>query len=294
MTQSAPKPPIAYMPELILLLGTACWGGSYWVMHTALQFVAPTVFVGLRFGVAAVLMLCFVPGVVRKIDKHIVMAGVVTGIAGFGGQLPQTWGLEYITISQSAFLTALYVPTVPLISWLIFRQRPELKTWCGVLIAFVGMTLLAVKKGFSINFGVGDFLTLFSAISIAFEVVLISKFSNPKDILALTFMQMIVISALAFISMPIAGDHFPPLQWNWTLMIAAVGVVSVIIQFSMNWGQQFITPSKAAVIYATEPVWGGLFGRMAGDRVGPLALLGGLFVIAGIIVSEWPSKKRAS
>jgi drug/metabolite transporter (DMT)-like permease len=63
----------------------------------------------------------------------------------------------------------------------------------------------------------------------------------------------------------------------------------------MNWAQEMVDPSQAAIIYAGEPIWASLFGRLAGERLPALALLGGILVVLGVMVSEWrPKFLRAS
>ncbi|MDH2329127.1 DMT family transporter [Cereibacter sp. SYSU M97828] len=57
---------------------------------------------------------------------------------------------------------------------------------------------------------------------------------------------------------------------------------------SANWAQKTVSPTRATVIYADEPVWAGIVGRMAGERLGPLALLGGALIVVGVLVSELP------
>ncbi len=54
----------------------------------------------------------------------------------------------------------------------------------------------------------------------------------------------------------------------------------------MNWAQKSVSPTRATIIYASEPVWGGVGGRMAGDRLPALALLGAALIVAGVVVSE--------
>ena len=51
-----------------------------------------------------------------------------------------------------------------------------------------------------------------------------------------------------------------------------------------------VDPSQAAIIYAGEPIWAALFGRMAGERLPALALLGGFLVVLSVILSEWKPK----
>lgn len=60
----------------------------------------------------------------------------------------------------------------------------------------------------------------------------------------------------------------------------------------MNWAQRSVSPTRATVIYTGEPVWAGIFGRMAGERLPLLALLGAAFILAGVLVSELKFKKK--
>ena len=54
-----------------------------------------------------------------------------------------------------------------------------------------------------------------------------------------------------------------------------LGIFSAIIQVTMNWAQRSVSPTRATVIYTGEPVWAGIFGRLAGERLPLLALFGG-------------------
>jgi drug/metabolite transporter (DMT)-like permease len=65
-----------------------------------------------------------------------------------------------------------------------------------------------------------------------------------------------------------------------------------VIQLTMNWAQRSVSPTRATVIYAGEPVWGGIVGRLAGDRLPGLAIAGAVFIIAGVLVSELRPRSR--
>ena len=62
--------------------------------------------------------------------------------------------------------------------------------------------------------------------------------------------------------------------------------MSAVIQVAMNWAQKSVSPTRATVIYAGEPVWAGIVGRLAGERLPGIALLGGALIVLGVIVSE--------
>ena len=48
------------------------------------------------------------------------------------------------------------------------------------------------------------------------------------------------------------------------------------------------------MIYAGEPVWGGVVGRLAGDRLPGLAIVGAALIVAGVLVSELEPRTRRS
>ncbi|CAB5516584.1 hypothetical protein LMG26857_05662 [Achromobacter anxifer] len=60
----------------------------------------------------------------------------------------------------------------------------------------------------------------------------------------------------------------------------------------MNWAQKSVSPTRATVIYAGEPVWGGIVGRLAGDRLPALALVGAGLIVAGVLASEAKFARR--
>lgn len=93
--------------------------------------------------------------------------------------------------------------------------------------------------------------------------------------------------------MPLAGESIPAFSWVWLGATAGLGAASMLIQFTMNWAQKNVSPARATVIYASEPVWGGIIGRIAGERHPGPAILGAALNVIGVIISELkPSKWR--
>ena len=72
-----------------------------------------------------------------------------------------------------------------------------------------------------------------------------------------------------------------------------LGAASAVIQLAMNWAQKSVSPTRATLIYAGEPVWAGIVGRIAGERLPGLALLGGALIVLAVIISEWKPKAEA-
>ncbi len=283
-----PSPPHRLMigrPELALIGITLLWGGTFLIVHQAMRHSGPLFFVGLRFGTAALMALPFALPVLRGVTRREWLAGTMIGSGIFCGYTLQTWGLQTIPSSTSAFITAAYVPLVPILQWAILRRRPRLASWVGVALAFVGLLLIAAPAE-GLSLGRGEALTLVSTLAIALEIIFISLWAGRVDVARVTFIQLAVTSLLAFACMVPAGEAAPPFSWIVTLSACGLGLMTALIQLVMNWAQRSVSATRATLIYAGEPVWAGLIGWIAGERLPASALLGGVLVVAAVIVSE--------
>lgn len=278
--------------ELALVLVTAVWGSTFLVVHVAVQYSGPWFFVGMRFLAAGVISAVIFARVLPGMRWREIGAGTAIGVMIYLGYGLQTVGLQTINSSTSAFITALYVPLVPVLQWIVFRKAPRLLTWIGVALAFTGLMLIADPTSVGFTFGEGEIMTLVSTLPIAGEIILISVFARKVDIGRVTVVQLLVAGLLAMLTMPVVGEQLPAFSWVWVVSALALGAASCIIQLTMNWAQRSVSPTRATIIYAGEPVWAGIIGRLAGDRLPAIAILGAAFIVAGAVVSELNPRKR--
>ena len=278
--------------ELVLVFITMLWGGTFLLVHNVMPVSGPMFFVGLRFAAAALFVGIFCARSLPGLTLLELKAGVVIGVSIMLGYGLQTVGLQTISSSQSAFITALYVPFVPLLQWLVLGRRPGLMPSLGIGLAFTGLMLLAGPAGGSVQFSPGEIATLVSAVAIAAEIILISNYAGKVDVRRVTVVQLATASALAFMMVVPTQERLP--DFSWLLLCSAVGLgaMSAVIQVAMNWAQKSVSPTRATLIYAGEPVWAGIVGRIAGDRLPGLALLGGLLIVIAVVVSELKLKRR--
>ncbi|WHO38006.1 DMT family transporter [Sphingobium sp. AP49] len=278
-------------PELALIGVTVLWGATFLIVHHAMSLSGPLFFVGLRFGTASLLALPLALPVLRGLTLRELMAGGLIGVGIFTGYTLQTWGLQTISSSSSAFITAAYVPLVPIMQWVILRRRPRLMSWIGVVLAFAGLLLVAAPRD-GLSLGKGEALTLISTVAIALEIIFISLWAGKVDVARVTLVQLATTALLAFALMAPVGEAIPPFSWTVILSACGLGAMTALIQFVMNWAQRTVSPTRATLIYAGEPVWAGIIGRIAGDRLPPTALVGGLLIVAAVIVSELKFERR--
>lgn len=278
--------------EALLILITMFWGGTFLAVQYAVTLSDPFFFVGLRFATAALAVGLLSIKSLRDLTWLEIKAGVTIGIAIAFGYSLQTWGLQSITSSKSAFITAMYVPLVPLLQWLCLGRMPGLMSWIGVALAFIGLILLAGPDGNLLAMGQGEIITLIGAVAIAAEIILISAWAGKVDIKRVTVVQLATASVVSFMMMAPAGESVPSFSVGLSVVALGLGIFSAIIQVTMNWAQRSVSPTRATVIYTGEPVWAGIFGRMAGERLGAVALLGGACIVLGVLVSELKLKKK--
>jgi len=279
--------------EAVLIFITMIWGGTFLAVHLAMQVSGPFFFVGLRFAAATLVLTLFSLRSLRGLTWYELKAGVFIGIAIMFGYGLQTVGLQTISSSQSAFITAMYVPMVPLLQWLVLGRFPGVMAWVGVLLAFSGLMLLAAPSSADMALSIGEILTLIGTLGMAAEIILIGAYAGKVNVKRVTVVQLATASLAAFLMMVPTGESVPPYS-NYLLYSAVgLGLASAIIQVTMNWAQRSVSPTRATVIYAGEPVWAGLVGRIAGERLPGVALLGCALIVLGVLVSEMRIRRKA-
>lgn len=289
MSQTTPEYRPMGKPEWALMLITVFWGGTFLIVQRALTMSEPFFFVGLRFACAALAIGLFSYKGLSGITRREWIAGSLIGVCIFLGYSLQTVGLQTIPSSKSAFLTALYVPLVPILQWVFLKRQPSLMNFIGIALAFAGLTLLAGPEGMEgglAGVGKGELLTALGAVAIAGEIILISRYAGKINLLHVTIIQLMVTSLIAFAVSGFAGESVAEFSWALLGVVVLMGVASAIIQTTMNWAQKHVSATRATLIYAGEPVWGGVIGRLYGERLPMLAFVGAGLIVLGVIVSE--------
>ena len=271
------------LPEMVLLGVTAVWGGTFLATRAALVGTGPFTLLFLRFAVGALLVGAFVRR--RPTGQELqnaLLVALVTAVA----YATQTIALRTVESSRAAFLTALYVPLVPLLQGPLTGRRPTAGAAVGAILAFSGLAALSLDGGgVSLRFGVGEALLLVGALACALQIVLVGRFASRGDASMLTALQMAGVAALTLSGAATEGLHatVPSLT-----IAAGLGVVATAgALWAMNWAQRTVPPARATLLYALEPVWAAAFGVLAGERLGPWGAVGGGLVVAGALAGEF-------
>jgi drug/metabolite transporter (DMT)-like permease len=277
----------ARLPELVLMVVTLIWGATFFAMQFMLRETGPFAVIAIRFVVGSAALLVVFRGRMRGMTREEVGAGMTIGLVTFALYALQVAGLVHIASSRSAFITAMYVPMVPLLQLLLLRQAPGVAAWLGIGVSFAGLLLLSGGGGAELSLGLGEWLTLGCAVAAALQIVLLSRWAVRTDPLRLAFVQLGTVAVLALAAMPLAGEGLAGLSlpgWGVGLALGLLGTAFAL--GAMSWAQRTVSPTRATVIYSMEPVWGGLIGALAGEAMTRSTVGGSLLILLGVLVSE--------
>ncbi len=274
--------------EIVLVLITIIWGSTFTIVKKALLQISPILLVALRFWIATVVVVPFVPGKLRHIPFKTIMKGFVLSVAFLGGFVFQTLGLRDTTPSNSAFITSLSVLLVPVLGFLIFRHRPSVRTAVGILLATVGLILLLADSS-DFDLHSGDFLTLLCAFLFAFHILFLGRFVRQTNYRHLILVKLACSAVLCSFMAPLLESPFAIWDSYLILSLFVLGVLATAAAFFLQaWAQQYSNPNHTALIFSLEPVFATLFAFIIlGQGLSVEEWIGGVLILFGIIFSEF-------
>jgi drug/metabolite transporter (DMT)-like permease len=289
---SASRPRNQYLAEFVLITVTVFWGGTFPLVKEAIREVPVMAFLWIRFALAALILFLWAgSGQIAALGKKGWSRGVVLGVLLFCSYAFQTYGLGLTSSANAAFVTGLNVVWVPLLAGPVLKKPAATGARVGVVCALCGLFMLTYQEPWRLN--PGDGLVLICSIFVALHILGLDAWTHGFDGRALAFVQIGTMALLAF-----AGSAlFEPVTWprSWSPgLLAALAICSLFATVYAFWAmtvfQKMTTPTRAALIYTLEPVFGALFAIWyGGERLAPMAWIGGALIVLGMVVAEiWP------
>lgn len=276
--------------DLLLLLAAAVWGFGYLFQKVAMADVGPFTFVAARAAVAAACLGVLAIFETRRarvaVPPAVWRIGLLAGAAFFAAAAVQQAGMVTATVTNTGFLTALYVIVTPLIAWLAFRKRPNVVVWPAAALAFAGVWLLG-GGGFA-ALGFGDALVALSAIGWSIHLLIISTAAGYDRPVALTALQFVVVAVLA----GIAALVFEAPSWAGIMAawapILFVGVLSSAVTFTiLAAALRHTPPSEAAIVVSTETLFAAGAGvAFLGERLPFVGWVGAALMFAAVLLVQ--------
>ncbi|MEO0730462.1 MAG: DMT family transporter, partial [Pseudomonadota bacterium] len=212
----------------------------------------------------------------------------------FIGAALQQIGLVTATVTNTGFLTGLYVVIVPLIAWALTRHAPQIHIWSAVGLAFAGTWLLG--GGTVGGFSNGDMLVAISAIFWAAHIIVVERSSRTARPMSFTAIQFLVTGAIAIVF----AAAFEPISLAAISAAAPellyVGILSSALTFSLlAVALQYTSAVEATIIVSLETVFAAIAAAwLLSERLEPIGWLGAAMMFgASVIVNIWPQRARS-
>lgn len=274
------------LAEFGLLMITVIWGGAFVVVKNTTSAVPTNYIIGIRFGIAALLMLILFFNKIKKVDRHSVKYGAILAAILYISYLFQTIGVKYTTAGNNAFLTAIYVVMVPFLYWMIKKVKPDAYNIISAVICIVGIGLLSLKAGFTVN--IGDILSLISGLTFGMHIVFTGILTEKTDPILLSFTQFSFTAVFA-LTAAIFTEQFPAkLETGTVVSLLYIGIFSTMIALMLQTVcQKHVPPSRASLIMSMESLFGTVFGIVfLSEKLTLKTFAGSLLIFAAILISE--------
>ncbi len=242
------------------ILVAAIWGINFSIIKLGLNTIDPFVLTGLRFSLAAIPLIFFIPKPdvpISAIALYGLLFGVgLWGVVNLGIFLGLSAGVASLLLQFSAFITLF-------LGYLFFKELLHWRQYIGMLISMLGLLFVVQITDGSAPL-IGIICVFIAAISWAFSNVIIKKY-QPKNML----------------SFVVWGSAFAPLP---LFLMAYINSGSAVFLDLVNMGSTGVF-SIVFQAYITTLfgyyIWNGLMAKYPVSQVAPLSLLIPIFGLLG-------------
>ena len=277
--------------NLLLTVIALIWGSAFVAQSQGMAHIGPMMFTGVRFLVGSLVVLPLAwreqrqlsaqGAALQRRDWHKIAA--LASLLLLGAAMQQI-GIVSTTVTNAGFLTALYVPLVPVLGWLLLRHVPHWSVWPGGLACLLGAFLLSGAH--ELKIGLGDAWVIASSLPWAVHVLMVGRVADRMNAPFSVACGQFFFVGLAALAYALA---FEP----WTLAglreatgaILYTGVMSVGVAFTAQVvAQRYSHAADAAIILSSETVFSAAFGYLLmGDRLSAAGLAGCALILVSML-----------
>ena len=221
-------------------------------------------------------------------------AGVLLGFSAVfvtGPTLLYFTAVRLLPVSTAMFLFHCYPAFAGFFAWIILRERVTRAYLTSVGVIAVGLLLLLGASFRSVS-EVGVLTMMACTVAYALYAVLSQRVIRGVDPRTLGLYNQ-VAPAMVLCLLTVGQPVFYPVIFSShtaTLIFAGIGVSAAGGMFLFVQGIAMIGAQRAVIIDSLEPVLSALYALfLLGEHMKPVALVGGLLIVAGVVVGNLPT-----
>jgi drug/metabolite transporter (DMT)-like permease len=286
-------------PAVLALVGaTALWAGNYVVGERAVQTVDPIDLTAMRWVLAAVPLLVLAQ-VLERPDWRtalgrwplLLLLGLI-GMAGYNLALYEA--LRHTTAVSASLINAVNPALITLAAALFLREGVGWRGIVGMLLGFCGIVLVLTKGSVetlaSLDFNVGDLLMLVAIAAWTFYTILGGRAGVPP--ITSTAIQATGVAVVMVPVAAVSGFAVPSTaEATWSVLFIGL-VVSTGAYVLWNLAARSLQKSISGVFLNLITVFTVLASVALGTPIGAAELVGGLVVLAGVVLTTLDRARR--
>ncbi len=277
--------------HIALFLVTTLWGMTFPLIRDAVSSISPALFVVFRVGISFLVFAPFIIIFRKKTSIFMLLGALLLGLTQSATYVFQSIGLETTGSAVSAFITAFGVVVVPFLALILLRNKPRWYDFVAALLCLLGIFILTGANLSHVT--AGDLWTLACAVSYALYIVLLQYFTKRLGQgITLIFLGY---QSLFSLLLPSLYMRLRPVVFHftwfslWAVLFCSLGATCLVFFLQFRY-QRYVSASKAALIYAFEPVFATIFGYVFNkESITRSVIIGGLVIIFAFLISEFAS-----
>ena len=284
----------------LCLISALVWGISFPVQEIASEnshLLDTFGFTGFRMLIAAISLIPMVLIFERRADysrKRVtdtVKYSIIAGTILFSASAFQQFGIELTKESGKAgFITSLYLIFVPIIAFILFREKPSLLLIMAMPFALCGLYFLSFADGFS-GVNVGDLLVLACSLLYAFHIITLDKSSKCVNPFLFSGLQFLVAGILSLSSGFIFGTITAEGISKSLFPMIYCGIFSVGVAYTCQLlGQKNGNPTVCALFCSMEALFAIIAECIIEAHLPTWKIvLGCVLMLIAVVLSQLPS-----
>lgn len=276
--------------EMTLLGVVILWGYTFPVIKNVLESIPPFTFLTYRFFLAFLIIFLIFRNRLREIRIQTVQKGFIAGLWLFLGYFGQTLGTQFTTATKTAFITGISVVLVPIFSYFWIKERIRINSLIGVILAMFGLFLMN-SGGSLYSINIGDSLVFLGSIGFALYIIAVHIYTKEHDHVQLVFIQLVTVFLMSFIITTLFEKEALHFSYSssvfWAIVVTGVFATSFAL-YLQNRFQRYSDPTKIAIIFSTEPVFGAIFSHLIlKETIGVSGIIGGIIIFIGMLIAQF-------
>ena len=238
----------------------------------------------LAFALLGIALLPRLRGASRRTLLYAIPAGLSLTLTYIGA----TVGLLYTSISNAGFICSLPAVTTPLLSFLVYRKRPDRRMLLSLVLCAVGLALLTLGDDF--RPAVGDLICLLCALGYAINLLVVEHAVGQPEVDALqlgVFQQLITGITMLLLSLLFETPCLPQTATGWGSALF-LSIFCTGIAFAITAVQQKHTSAvHVGLIFTLEPLFSAIVAFfLAGERLTARGYAGAGLMMLALVTLE--------